>query len=234
MDMLVKKYKYQFIIVLLVLFNICVVIKNSDNYFIKEKTMFTTVNENKISLENEHQYKIKVYYPEVSYSLLNDMIEEKINDYILNFKNDINDINVQENQYYTLSILYDSYSYQDYISYVFEIESYIGGAHPNHDIWTITYDFKNNKIVTINDLIKTDSKFLEIVSNISREELIINPRIVDTQMLMDGTNPNLENFSKFAFSDSGLFFFFPHYQVAPYSSGSFVISIPYQELFASN
>jgi len=228
------KYKYQFIIVLLVVFNICVVIKNSDRYFVKELAMSTTIDENKISLENEHQYKIKVYYPEVSYSLLNDVIEERINDYILNFKNDIKDVDVQKNQYYTLSILYDSYSYQDYISYVFEIESYIGGAHPNHEIWTITYDIKNNSIVTIDDLIKTNSNFLEIASDISREELIINPGIVDVQMLMDGTSPKIDNFNKFAFSENGLLFFFPHYQVAPYSSGSFIVEIPYFKILKNS
>ena len=173
---------------------------------------------------------MKVYYPSTSYESLNHEIDQRIGRYISNFQSYLDNSKVQANQYYTLTILYDSYSYQNYLSYVFEIETDVGGAHPNHEIWTITYDTENNKIVTVDDLIGIYPKFLDIASKSSREELIHHPGIVDIQMLMDGTLPNKSNFSKFAFSDVGLLLFFGRYQIAPYSSGDFEVIIPYDKL----
>ncbi len=226
-----KKYKYQIIILLLVLFNLVVVVKNQDKYIMSEYVMATTNQEKKLDVQDEHQYKMRVYYPTTDYDILNKEIANKMSSYVSNFKKDIEGIEVQPNQYYTLIILYDQYQYQDYISYVFYIEIYNGGAHPNHEIWTITYDTKNGKIVTIDDLITTNSDILNIFSDVSRKQLITNPDIVDMAMMMEGTKPIKENFSNFAFSKRGILLFFPQYQVAPYSSGSFVVTVPYQQVF---
>ena len=49
-------------------------------------------------------------------------------------------------------------------------------------------------------------------------------------MILDGTLPKKENFSNFAFTDKGLLVFFNRYQIAPYSFGSFNITIPYSDL----
>lgn len=226
-----KKYKYHVIIVLLVVFNFCVVVKNRDQYLIKEYAVSTNNQENKIEFAQNQHYKIKAYYPDTDYSSLDNEIEEKIGNYIFTFKKSVDNEIQQSNQYYTLNIFYDTYSYENYLSYVFYIEEYTGGAHPNHDIWTVTYDIKEKRFVELDDLITTNSNFLDIVSSVSRGELILNPGIVDTQMLMDGTMPNKDNFSHFAFSENGLLFFFSEYQVAPYSSGSFVVLVPYSKIF---
>ena len=217
----IKKYYYVFLILVVIILLINIFIKNEDINIIKVS------NEN----NNLHNYKINVDYPKTSYSKLNNLIKEKIDMYINTFKGDIKNEYVDKNQYYTLNINYNSFIYEQYISYVFYIEYSTGGAHPNHNIWTITYDTKLNQVITIDDLIKKDNNILNTLSNISRSELIKNKNIVNINMLMNGTKNIKENFSKFAFSNKGLIIFFDRYQVAPYSSGDFSITVPYNKIY---
>ncbi len=217
----IKKYYYVFLILVVIILLINIFIKNKDINIIKVS------NEN----NNLHNYKINVNYPKTSYSKLNNLIKEKIDMYINTFKGDIKNEYVDKNQYYTLNINYNSFIYEQYISYVFYIEYSTGGAHPNHNIWTITYDTKLNQVITIDDLIKKDNNILNTLSNISRSELIKNKNIVNINMLMSGTKNIKENFSKFAFSNKGLIIFFDTYQVAPYSSGDFSITVPYNKIY---
>lgn len=185
----------------------------------------------KIEIEEKHKYKILVYFPNSDYKILNGVIFDKLQEYINTFKKELPSDSIQTNIYYTLIIMYDTYTYGNYISYVFNIEYYMGGAHPSHEIWTVTYDKESNKIIDISDLIKMNSDILNIFSSVSREELLHNSGIVNSTMMMEGTRPIAQNFSNFAFSSSGLLLFFPQYQVAPYSSGQFIVKVDYDKLF---
>ncbi len=234
MEKLLKKYRYLLILTLLLVFNICVIINNRNYYFMSRKVVVTNNQEKKLEYTSKKQYKIKAYYPDIKYPLLDKVITDKINKYIDEFKDNVIDVPVKQNQYYTFYLLYDMYSYQDFISYVFSIETYTGGAHPNHDIFTVTYDKSTDKIVTIADLVETNPNFLDTASNTAREELINNPGIVDINMLNSGTTAEVDNFSRFAFSSDGIVFFFTQYQIAPYSSGTFEITVPYSKILPSN
>lgn len=185
----------------------------------------------KIEIEEKHKYKILVYFPDSDYKLLNEVVFDKMQEYVNRFKKELPSDLIQTNIYYTLIIMYDTYTYENYISYVFNIEYYMGGAHPNHEIWTVTYDKESNKIIDITDLIKKNSDILNIFSTVSREEFLHNSGIVNSTMMMEGTRPIAQNFSNFAFSPTGLLLFFSQYQVAPYSSGQFIVKVDYDKLF---
>lgn len=187
----------------------------------------TNNNEYKIS-EIRKNYKIQIYYPITEYKKLNNTITKQITSYLKEFKNNIKLSNIPINQYYHLIILYEKYEYKNYISFVFRIEDFTGGAHPNHRIYTIVYDTKENKIINIDDLINKNKNTLEILSEFSRNELKGNKKITDFSMLYEGTKKEKENFTNFVFSKEGLIIFFPQYQVAPYSQGEFNIIIPYK------
>ncbi|MBD9098123.1 DUF3298 domain-containing protein [bacterium] len=82
--------------------------------------------------------------------------------------------------------------------------------------------------MTISDLIKKDPFILNYLSKETRSKLLNNKRIVDRNMLLEGTKPVVDNYQVFAFTPRGILLFFPEYQIAPYSSGSFKILIPYR------
>ncbi len=214
--------KIKYLIIFILIINIVFYI-----YIINVKAISN--NEYKIE-EKTNNYKITVYYPKTDYSKLNNVINDKIYGYIKEFKEDVNSSDYPINQYYSLIILYDSYEYDNYISYIFRIEDYTGGAHPNHRIYTVVYDIKNNEIITIDDLINKNQNILNIFSETSREILKSNNRITSSTMLYEGTKPKIQNFQNFVFSKNGIILFFQEYQVAPYSQGEFNVLINYKKL----
>ena len=124
--------------------------------------------------------------------------------------------------------------YKNYISYVFYIEIYLGGAHPDHLMTTINYDTNRNMFITINDLIKNNDDILEKMSVITREKLLIsnkfsgNSYVID--MFKDGTSPRTNNYKNFVLTDKGIKIFFNYYQIAPYYLGISKVTIPYEKL----
>ena len=122
------------------------------------------------------------------------------------------------------------------MSYVFYISTYTGGNHPNNTIWSITYDIDNDKIITIHNLVDEQPNILDKLSIETRNTLKKDKRFekdkdMTNSMMLEGTKPSKKNFKNFAFSSEGFTVFFEQYQVAPYSYGSFEITIPYNELF---
>ena len=158
------------------------------------------------SIIAKQKYEIKNTFKDTNYKVLNDEIHKNLNMFIDEFKKEIDDCN---DSYY-INITYNIYEYNNYLSYVFYIESYIGGAHPNHKIWTIIYDKDSDSIINIDTL--------------------FNKYIVDTNMMLEGTKPIKENFSNFVFTEDGILILFEYYQIAPYASGEFKVIIPYNSI----
>lgn len=229
------KHRFLVLLILLIVFNIGLAFQLS---FIREEEKEKIVEVIEISdstlerkiFEEIHPYQLRVYYPVTDYSLLNQKIEEKIQAYIKEFKNEIRNLDIQLNQEYTLDILYEEYSYENYISYVFTIFQDTGGAHPNTFYDSISYDIETGKVVTLESLIQDNPDFLKRVSNEVRKQLSTNHRITSYDMFIQGTYPVKDNFKVFAFTEEGLLFFFSPYTIAPYSSGRFQILIPYSVL----
>lgn len=182
--------------------------------FVLTKEQTKHVN-NEVVLET----KISINIPNARYVKVNEMINKKITKIKKDFKNNITSNN------FALDIDYKEYKYYNYISYAFFIETYLGGAHPSHDLFTIVYDTENNKIIDINTLITYNSKTLKVFSDYSRANLIYNPKI-DIHMLLEGTTAKIENFANFVF-DKNIILFFKEYQIAPYSSGMITLDVPY-------
>lgn len=172
---------------------------------------------------------IRISYPRTEYLKANlafmELIQKNIEEFMRSAKEPI-----QENFTYTLDISHDEYSYKDYLSFVFYISMYTGGAHPENTIVTVTYDKESDRLLTIDDLVRENSRLLDILSEESRKILVNNSKIIDQPMMLEGTKPEKDNFKLFAFTPTGLMIFFPSYQVAPYSSGSFKVVVSYPTL----
>ena len=198
-------------------------IKNGD------KNMDNKINE----LDDIYKYKIKVYYPITRYRLLDTKIKDIIFKYINEFKNMV-DIDDKRYNYYYLDINYDEYRYKDYISYVFYIETYLGGAHPDHVIITVNYNILRNKIIDIDDLIENNLNFLENISKLSKEKLLSDKKFSSNDYVedffLDGTKPIRDNYKNFVFTIMGIKVLFDYYQIAPYYYGDSEIIIPYEDI----
>ena len=180
-------------------------------------------NQEKIIYNNKTDIEINVKYPLYKYKKLNKQINTIINYYL---KDNIDN-------YYFLYINYKEYKYKDYISLVFNISYFTGGAHPNYEIKTINYNTKNNNFITITNLINKDKNILNKLSTYSRKYFnnnsLFKEKIVN-DMMLEGTTGDKENYQRFNLSNDGLIIYFERYQIAPYYYGDYKITIPYQYL----
>lgn len=180
-----------------------------------------------IIIKNE----INVSYPRTKYPLLNDDITKKIKAIINEFIN-YSKTELEYNFTYTVDITYEEFTFNNYLSFVFYTSVYTGGAHPDNKIFTINYDILNNKIITIESILKENT--LKNLSTESRKILLQNKEIEKDKdslsMLTEGTTPKKENFRNFIFTENGLIIYFEQYQIAPYYKGSFKVLIPYNKI----
>lgn len=185
---------------------------------------------NKINDTNYQKNTIKIVYPSTNYAKLN----KKIKEFITNQINDFAKITLNEEQTtYYLIINYKSYSYKTIISYIFFTETYFLGAHPIHKIWTINYDYKENKFITIDNIINNNQIILNNIANytyqnLSQKKIFQNKTVLN--MLKEGTKATLNNYKHILFSKEGIIIYFDRYQIAPYYYGNYNISIPYNIL----
>ena len=166
-----------------------------------------------------HLHTIKVDVPIHVTEQVKQKIEIFVEEEKEKFLASIQDATVQKDITYTLDISYENYSSENYEAFLFFTTVYTGGAHPNTTLWTVNYDKKEQKFVSIDTLINKEKDFLKKVSKSIQGDLLINPKAVNSAMLFAGTYPSKENFQNVIFTEKNLLFFFPPYQVAPYSSG---------------
>lgn len=179
-------------------------------------------------VENDEKYDIQVYYPETKNDKLNEIITERILEYVDNFKKE-NENNFKQS---ILTIKYDTYEYGDYISFLFTNVIDTGGAHPNTFLSSIVYNLKREEEIDISYLVNKNKDFLNFLSDFSYNKLKENENIVQSNtmnMLKEGTTGNKVNFKTFVFSEEGAKFFFERYQVAPYYLGEFSVTLPYEK-----
>ena len=182
-------------------------------------TTFAIVSLDKKNLD------INIKIPNTDNYKLNKIINNEVNKYKLEFIKNAKDSKLKTK--YHLYIDYKEYKYGNYVSYVFFIEDFIGGAHPNHRIKSIVYDTLNNKVISIDDLISYNGNIINIISDYTRC-ILINNKDIDVNMMYSGTSKVSDNFSNFVLTKEGLLIFFNRYQVAPYDKGEFEALIPYK------
>ena len=134
---------------------------------------------------------------------------------------------------WTMNISNEIYKYSDDIqSVVFNIGFYTGGAHPNSGYKSYTFDVKQGKELTLNDVFVNGAVPLEIISKLAQEDLKKQlGDMTDASMLEAGTTAATpDNYKNWALTPNSLIFFFDPYQVAAYAAGPQKVEIPFTTL----
>lgn len=150
---------------------------------------------------------------------------------------DIQMLHLDERKY-SLGITYETKQSGRTVTYVFELFTDTGGAHPNTTYRTITFDLKTGRPLTTADLFEKGSPFLETLSTLARAKLpaLIASReevsVSEVQMdfINDGTKPEPPSFMNFYLEPGTLTLIFPPYQVGPYVLGRVDLTIPTSEV----
>lgn len=183
---------------------------------------------------------VDVWYPKIigltdeqKQNQINEKITQLVKNQIDQFKKNINpneEISEQDvkngiTMRYTVGQVNDRI-----VSIVFPVSTYyMGAAHPNTVNITFNYDLTDNKELQLKDLFKVDSNYLQMLSQISRQDLITQlkadiPEI--EEFVNPGTEPKEENFKSFVLLSEAIKLIFDPYQVAPYVAGTREVVIP--------
>ncbi len=125
----------------------------------------------------------------------------------------------------------------DRISVLMHYYSYVeGAAHPNTHTSGLTYDLKNNRMLTLADLFAPESDWVKPLYDLVRADLIrqlmaLSPDLTEeaaAQMLTAfGFEPKAEIFGTWNTGPDELILTFDPYAVAPYVFGPLTVRIPY-------
>lgn len=186
--------------------------------------------------ESNMYYDINAEYPQFEgvAPIFNQTIEKTVTDAVADHKNQSED-----NQKYLIDLdrsegrepraadqyqLYVKYEQAQvnpqYISLVMRIGGYTGGAHGYENVVTFNYDVANQEMLMLSDLFPNDPNYLTTLSDYSRQQLRASlGDYANETFIVDGTNPTVENFKNFTFTDDAITIYFTQYQVAPYVAG---------------
>jgi hypothetical protein len=104
-----------------------------------------------------------------------------------------------------------------------------GSAHPYHYSKIFNYDLEQGKKLSLENLFRPDSNYLEAVSSYCIFEL--SKRDIGFYGGFEqGAAPTTENYRNWNITPSGLLITFDEYQVAPYAAGTQTVLVPYEQL----
>ena len=121
------------------------------------------------------------------------------------------------------------------LGYVF---SFTGGAHPNHNYFSVNFDKKTQELISLEDLFDNTEAALKEISSYAVSNILmqksdkLNEKIAEDEWVTEGAGPELKNYSVLLFIPNkdnkikGLKFIFPPYQVGPYVEGEYEVDVP--------
>ena len=190
-------------------------------------------------IEEKETYRVDVKYPYFTSgfdSLVRDSINNKIQELI--------DYNTKEIKLYSSSQLADE-QYKsileidhkffgrrgDFLSTSLNVYTFgSGSVHGLSHLETLNFNIENGEEVLLNQLFRSDTGYLEKISQLIRSELeLIRGDELDDWALR-GTEPLEENFDQFYINGDLITFIFDAYEIAAYAMGRITVDIPLSEL----
>jgi hypothetical protein len=180
--------------------------------------------------------KVSIDYP-LELAQKSDLVAKTVDDVIKKAKDDImtsvsGDF-VPGSGQYELDITYDTVSHSDDIyTLLLTVYQYMGGAHGSQAILPYTFDLKNNKLLTLDDIFTNTSDALKLIEPIAQQAVktAIGADMVQEDMLTAGTAPTVDNYQFFSLDKDSITFYFQQYQVGPYAIGIQKVTIPFLAL----
>ena len=181
--------------------------------------------------DEQDKYVVTISYPHFNINFIDKNIKNFIDLSISEFKDDIKNYEIFNDNKNTLDIFFEPYLLSsNTISLKFVTSIYTGGAHGNQIITTKNFDLINKREIQLKDLFKNDS-YLNVISQKAIAKFTAD-KISDKEWLSEGAGPKYDNFKDFTFStnNQSFVFHFDPYQIAPYSSGMLIFELPKTEL----
>ncbi len=190
----------------------------------------TKVRDETVS-DNASYYTISATYPITKDDVINGYFKSFVDSNISQFKDDTSwaagdgaNAAPAEAASLSLSIKYREEKHARVDNYVFEVDTYTGGAHDLEATKTFSFSSTGQQVM-LGSLFTNDTAGLKTIAPYVRAQLAKVPG-ADQSMISDGTVPTADNYQSFTVADDSVTFIFDPYQVAPYSSGIQTVTVP--------
>ncbi|CAM2748929.1 endo-1,4-beta-xylanase-like protein [Legionella steigerwaltii] len=194
------------------------------------------------------RYLLQLRYPQIVGSplpqtakdfnhLLQSFVDKEINQFrhVINQTTPTQSMEVMQNHLkinYDLAGFVSQSQHTEYISIRFRRDSFVQGmAHPGQQIQTFNFDLGHNKLLSLSNLFKPNSNYLDKISSYCSNQL--SSRKFPAEMIKAGAGPRMENYKNWNLTLSGLLITFDEAQVAPRYKGVQEVLIPYEVLKSS-
>ncbi len=222
------------------------------DFFLTEQMVFFKGGERLITKSFFEQNKAKMFeisveYPELSgvapavASAFNSLSRTRAMEGVASFRKDMMALTAEDLKWTkesgmsnTSEVSYNvTYADNEVISVSFGNYYFTGGAHPNSVSFALTFDLKTGRELTLGDLFKPESKYLQVLSSYCVKQLQKElSDMTDDDWIKNGAGPNAENYKSWNLTKKGLIVNFDSYQVAAYAAGPQEVVVPYAELDA--
>lgn len=116
------------------------------------------------------------------------------------------------------------------ISLLFTYSEYSGGNHPIENTFSVNYNAKTGEVLKLSDILRKECPEYALVAQINRalapsaSELFDDYEAIVGNRFLEGRADN------WYFSEKGLCFHFPPYDIGPYASGTIIAEMTYPQL----
>ncbi|MBI5670969.1 MAG: DUF3298 domain-containing protein [Chloroflexi bacterium] len=133
---------------------------------------------------------------------------------------------------WALNITYELFRFSDDVQSIkFDLSDYTGGAHPNLNFQTFTFDLVQQRVLALEDIFADGVNPWPTLAPIVEQNVIEQlGEAADPTWIHDGTGENPDNYRNFALMPGALVFFFPPYQVTAYAYGPVTVKIPLSKI----
>ncbi len=123
---------------------------------------------------------------------------------------------------------YELFEHGDrYISLLYTIYEYTGGAHGNTVFHTFIFDHFEQRALDLENLFADTTAALEVIAPLVQADLHAQMgEMADAAWIAAGAGPDPENYRNVVLTPDALVFYFPPYQVAAYAAGPFTVALP--------
>lgn len=130
--------------------------------------------------------------------------------------------------HWSQTITYELFHFSsDVVTVKFAVSYYTGGAHPNLDFQTFTFDLAQQKMLALEDIFQDGvNPWPALVPMVQADVAAQLGEAADAQWVQQGTAENPDNYRNWALTPDALVFFFPPYQVVAYAYGPVTVEIP--------
>lgn len=196
-----------------------------------------TIKEN----SNAQNYMITIQYLQIANvtnsTKVNEQIAQMIKNNIDGFKYQVFQLNTKSPPSFPSSLTIEyhpSLINKNIVSVEFLIEDFSSGAaHPANTATTFNYDLLSAKELTLVDIFKPNTDFvnkISVITSVDLKKQFSKEGLNYDEFITAGTMPNVENFRKFLLTKNSIVFVFDPAVVAPYSAGIRKVEVPFTQI----